>query len=366
MATTTFFPGRYIQGRGVLERMPQEIGRLGSKVFIIAGNTAIDKILPLYLPEIEKNAEVKAARFGGECCEEEIDTLLAQAKDFETDLVIGLGGGKVLDTSKIISQKLDAKNMIIPTLASSDAPCSAIAVLYTSEGIFKKGVKINSNPQVVLVDTEIITQAPVRLLVAGMGDALATWFEAESSRQTGAANFTLTGDNGSMTAYALARLCYDTLLEYGLAAKKSCEAKVVTPALDKVVEANILLSGIGFESGGLATAHAIHDGMTVLEDLHQLYHGEKVAFGTLASLFLTGKEIPLINEVYAFCESVGLPATFYELGIEGIADKELMKIAEASCHKYQSIHNEPFEVNPEDVADAMKAADKWGRMRKGM
>ena len=366
MTSTTFFPGRYIQGKGAMGRMHQEMARLGKRVFIIAGNTALKKILPPYLPEMEKQLKVKVARFGGECCEPEIDALMSQVEDFGADLVVGLGGGKVIDTAKIISDKLAVSNMIIPTLASSDAPCSAIAVLYTSDGKFQRGVKIKNNPQVVLVDTEVIAHAPVRLLVAGMGDALATWFEAESSRQTGAANFTLTGDSGSMTAYALARLCYDTLIKYGLAAKISCEAQAVTPALEKVVEANILLSGIGFESGGLATAHSIHDGMTILADLHDLYHGEKVAFGTLASLFLTDKEMPLIDEVYAFCESVGLPTTFYELGIANISDEQLRKIAEASCNKYKPIHNEPFKVLPEGVVDAMKAADKWGSRRKGM
>lgn len=140
-----------------------------------------------------------------------------------------------------------------------------------------------------------------------MGDALATWFEAESCQQSFAAN--MTGNLGSVSAYALARLCYDTLLQYGAMAKVANEQNVVTPALERVVEANTLLSGLGFESGGLAASHAIHNGLTVLEPTHGFLHGEKVAFGVLASLFLTDKPAETIATVYTFCESVGLPTT---------------------------------------------------------
>ncbi len=130
-----------------------------------------------------------------------------------------------------------------------------------------------------------------------------------------------------MTAYALAKLCYDTLLEYGVTAKMSCEAHAVTPALEHIVEANTLLSGLGFESGGLAAAHAIHNGLTVSEKVHDQYHGEKVAFGTLASLFLTDKPRSVIDEVYTFCESVGLPTYFERIGLGDVSDEELMEVA---------------------------------------
>ncbi|TPH13547.1 iron-containing alcohol dehydrogenase, partial [Brevibacillus laterosporus] len=76
----------------------------------------------------------------------------------------------------------------------------------------------------------------------------------------------------------LAKLCYETLLEDGLKAKISCDSNIVTPALENIIETNILLSGLGFESGGLAAAHAIHNGLTALEGTHSYYHGEKVAF----------------------------------------------------------------------------------------
>jgi glycerol dehydrogenase len=134
-------------------------------------------------------------------------------------------------------------------------------------------------------------------------------------------------------------------------------------AFEKVVEANTLLSGLGFESGGLAAAHAIHNGLPVLDQTHHNFHGEKVAFGTITSLFLTGKSEAQIDEVYSFCEAVGLPTTLDEIGLENVSDEELMKAAEAACAPGETIHNEPVPVHPRMVLAAFKAANAEGHRR---
>lgn len=130
-----------------------------------------------------------------------------------------------------------------------------------------------------------------------------------------------------MTAFELARFCYTTLMRYGRLAKLACEQHQVTPALEHVIEANTLLSGLGFESGGLAAAHAIHNGLTVLPATHKYWHGEKVAFGTLAMLMLTDRAPELIEEVYQFCEDIGLPTTLADIGLAGVSDDELLAVA---------------------------------------
>jgi len=126
-----------------------------------------------------------------------------------------------------------------------------------------------------------------------------------------------------MTAFSLAELCFKTLLEYGVDAKNACDVNTVTPALEHVIEANTLLSGLGFESGGLATAHAVHNGLTVLEPTHAYYHGEKVAIGTLTSLILTDKSSEEIHRVFSFCESIGLPTTLADIGLKDVSDADL-------------------------------------------
>ena len=144
--------------------------------------------------------------------------------------------------------------------------------------------------------------------------ALATWFEARSCERTKSKNEC--GGLSTMTGLNLAKLCYDTLLTYGSAAKLANEKHIITPAFNHIVEANILLSGIGFESSGLAAAHSIHNGLTALEETHSLYHGEKVAFGTLTGLHLTDASPVEINSVYSFCEEIGLPTTFADIGLQ--------------------------------------------------
>jgi glycerol dehydrogenase len=138
----------------------------------------------------------------------------------------------------------------------------------------------------------------------------------------------------------------------------------VTPALERIIEANTLLSGLGFESGGLASCHAIHNGLTTLHQTHVYWHGEKVTIGVLASLFLTDKAAEIIEEVYTFCEAVGLPTTLAEIGLEGVTDEDVMRVAEAACTEGETIHNEPMPITPDKVYAALKAADAYGRRRK--
>jgi glycerol dehydrogenase len=338
------------------------MARFGKSAILLVDPFVYDQLLPGFLPVIEAALSVRVEKFTGECSDEEIERLVKLAKGANLDLVVGVGGGKTLDTAKATAYELKVPVIIAPTIASTDAPCSALSVIYTPDGQFKRYLFLPSNPNVVLVDTKVVASAPARFLVSGMGDALATWFEAESCQIKYAGN--MTGKVGSMTAYALARLCYETLLTYGVQAKSACDAHISTPALEKVVEANTLLSGLGFESGGLAAAHAIHNGLTALEPTHHYFHGEKVAIGTLASLFLTGKEPELIDEVYDFCEAVGLPTTLAEIGLEGVSDADLMLAAEKATADGETIYNELAPISALAVFQALKAADVEGRRRK--
>ncbi len=359
METTSFrlavFPSRYIQGPGAISFLPEGIGRLGSKALIVAGKTAIREIVPYLKSHGLSNAAVEP--FGGECTQKEIDRLVVIARRNGCDVVVALGGGKVIDTVKAVTYETGAKTIIVPTIASNDAPCSAVSVVYTESGAFDHLVYLKENPNLVILDSEIIAKAPVRLLIAGMGDALATWFEADSCHRSDSRNEA--GGMGTLSALALAKLCYDTILADGLAAAQSCRARKVTPALERVIEANTLMSGLGFESAGLASAHSIHNGLTQLPGTHAYYHGEKVAFGLLAGMFLANRPEMMINEVYAFCRSVGLPVRLAEIGITDYTDDDLMKVAVAACAPQESIWHEPVEVSPERVVECIKKADRY-------
>ena len=240
---------------------------------------------------------------------------------------------------------------------------TAIVDEAAEEGIFEKYLFLPANPNLVLMDTDIITKSPVRLTVAGMGDALATYFEARACKRSGATS--CAGGKTTEAAMALAKLCFDTLMEEGVKAKIALEAGVCTPAVEKVIEANTLLSGIGFESAGLAGAHAIHNGFTVLEECHHMYHGEKVAFGTLTQLVLENVPEEELEDIILWCIEVGLPVTLAELGAGNVTDEQLMEVAKTACAENDTLHNMPFEVTPETVFAAIKAADAYGKYYLG-
>ena len=284
-------------------------------------------------------------------------------KDSGCDLVVGVGGGKIFDTAKAVAFYNKTPVMICPTIASTDAPCSALSVIYTDDGVFEEYLFLPSNPNMVMMDTDIIAKSPVRLTVAGMGDALATYFEARACKQSGAVS--CAGGKTTEAAMTLAELCFNTLMEEGVKAKIALEAGACTESVEKIIEANTLLSGIGFESAGLAGAHAIHNGMTVLEECHDMYHGEKVAFGTITQLVLENVPVEELEEVIEFCIEVGLPITWKQLGAKKITDQQIMEVAEAACAENDTLHNMPFEVTPETVFAALKAADAYGRYYQG-
>ena len=210
-------------------------------------------------------------------------------------------------------------------------------------------------------DTTTIT--PSGVTVSGMGDAMATYFEARACYQSGAG--TCAGGKVGVAALGVAKLCYDTLIAEGVKAKAALDAGACTTAVEKIIEANTLLSGIGFESGGLAGAHAIHNGLTVLPECHHMQHGEKVNFGTLTQLVLENMPIEDLEDILDWMTDIGLPVTFEELGITDTSREHLIPVAEAACAESDTIHNLPFEVNPEMVYNAMLAADRFGRLALG-
>ncbi len=359
--TKTLFPGRYMQGFRAIECLKSELPNFGEVGLCIMAPSAM-KMLRDKMPEQTAGLRLILEEFNRECCDKEINRLANLGRKCHAQFVVTIGGGKTIDTGKIVADRLGTPVVVVPTIAATDAPCSACAVVYSEEGLVVRVEYQKRNPDLVLVDSEIIANAPERFLIAGMGDALATWFEAESCRKTKSKNEA--GELGSLTAYTLARFCYDTLLEYGVSALVSCKANAVTPALEHVIEANILLSGLGFESGGIAMAHAVHNGLTVLPETHNFYHGEKVALGVLASLFFNDKPKALIDEVYTFCESVGLPTTLADLGLAGVSPDQLKKVANRACIESESIHHEGGDITPQMVIYALLAADGEGQRRK--
>lgn len=353
-------PGKYIQGADVLTRLGSYLKPMAERWLIVGDKFVLgfaEDTLRNSLSETGLTADI--VPFNGECSQREINRLRDIALSTQCQAVLGIGGGKTLDTAKALAHFMSLPVAISPTIASTDAPCSALSVIYTDEGEFDRYLLLPHNPNLVIVDTKIVAGAPARLLAAGIGDALATWFEARACSRSNAT--TMAGGQCTQAALALAELCYNTLLEESEKAMLAAEEHVVTPALEKVVEANTYLSGVGFESGGLAAAHAIHNGLTAIPDAHHYYHGEKVAFGTLTQLVLENAPQEEIDTVAALCYAVGLPITLAQLDIRNDVANKMRIVANAACAPGETSHNMPGGVTADQVYAALLVADKYGQ-----
>lgn len=353
-------PAKYVQGAGVLYQFDQYLQGMGNRLLILISQSGTKRICPILDACFSgKEYTLHYEIFRGECSQQQIDRLTKCAKELACTAVVGIGGGKILDTAKGVAHYSELPAVIVPTVASTDSPCSSLSVIYHDNGEFERYLFLNTCPDTVLVDTDIIAKAPADLLVAGMGDAMATWFEARACRASGSNN-QVTGQP-TCAATGLAKMCWELLQRDGLKAIEAVQKDICTEELETIVEVNTYLSSVGFESGGLAAAHALQKGFTFIPELHALYHGNKVAFCTLVQLVMEQSSQEEIDAVMGFCCAVGLPICFADMGYEEI-DHELLRLAaDKACVSTSTIHHMPFNVTPDLVYDAMIEADRQGK-----
>jgi glycerol dehydrogenase len=213
MSRMLLAPGRYIQGAGAIHEIGSHAVKFGKKALLTGGKTALDQCGGAIAASLEKEGVGCVSEgFKGECCDQEINRLVDIAKSGGCDLIIAAGGGKVIDTGKAVAHEMKVPVVVVPTIAATDAPCSALSVIYSEEGVFNRYLVLPNNPQCVLVDTAVVAKAPASFLVSGMGDALATFWEADTCAKSCKPNALNGSTPPTLSAIALARLCYDTLL----------------------------------------------------------------------------------------------------------------------------------------------------------
>ena len=317
-------PGRYVQGPGELSRQGRYLSWLGCAAYVLFDQGTEDRLCRQIVDGFldEDLSEPFFKIYNGPCTEEAV---AKEARAEYCDMVVGIGGGKMLDIAKAVAFYAELPLCVCPTAASMDGPCSAISVLYHEDGSFDRYLMLEKNPDLVVVDTNVVACAA-----------------AHGANEHG-------GAPGHLALVA-ARACYDILMECGVAAKRDLKKGRTSPAVERLIECNILLSGVGFESGGLALAHAIANGLTILPECKAM-HGEAVAFGLVVQLRL--ERAPELDQVLEFCQRVGLPTTLEDLGLGEISDADLQSVANAAFRNERNMANEQAKVTKQKLVQLM-------------
>lgn len=353
---TVTSPKKFVIGSGLLAQIQDFVHDFGDNAFIVSDEFILERVKKEALSGL-KQAGLRGhvEKFNYECSQVEIDRLGKLAQAHGANVIVGIGGGKTLDSAKAVAFHHKLPVILYPTIASTDAPCTALSVIYKEDGEFDHYLFLPQNPDAVIADTAILAAAPARFFAAGVGDALATYFEARACYSADGVNLVL--KKPSRTGLGLAELCYQLLRENVDAAMDAVKNKIPTPALEQTIEATIYLSGVGAEAGGLAAAHAVNNGMSVIDDLHRAQHGEKVVFGLLTQLVLENAPKAEFDEVIRIIKTVGLPLTLEEMGLKRFVEADWRKVAEVACAEGDTMGNMPMQVTVDDVYYAMVAAN---------
>ncbi|MDH6061957.1 iron-containing alcohol dehydrogenase family protein [Chrysosporum bergii ANA360D] len=352
LLTLTVAPGKVMRGSGILHSVGKEIARWGSRPLLVAGNSTLAMTHKSLQPILAKaNLVTAASNYGVDCCEASLQTLKTTAQEHQADVIIGFGGGKALDTAKLVAHQLQLPVVTIPTSAATCAAWTALSNVYSETGAFLYDVALCRCPDLLILDYDLITTAPPRTLVAGIGDAIAKWYEASVS--SGNSQQTLI-----ISAVQQARVLRDILLQKSATALQAPGSET----WQEVVDATVLLAGVIGGLGGAqcrtVAAHAVHNGLTHICG-HGSIHGEKVAYGILVQLRL--EEMLQNNQLAAsgrqqllkFYAEIGLPQKLDDLGLGNITLGELQTAAEIALNPQSDIHRLPFTVAIEQLMAAM-------------
>lgn len=349
MITVHAAPSEYILQEGALEFLEEKLLARGISSAIIVTGEKSWAAAKVYWPSVD-TIQTEVFVYNGECSLSEIERLKKSSQ--HVDAIIGVGGGKVVDLAKATANEVHKQVIIVPTLASNCAPWTPLSVLYNDEGIFTGYEVYPVSTSLLIVEPAICLAAPRELFVAGIGDTLAKWYEADVQlRSIEHKTVPL------FISHHSAKACKDILIKESSAALEAVDTQIMNESFVKVVEVMFMYAGMvggyGDHYGRTAADHSIHNGLTALEGSHHILHGIKVAYGIIVQLMLE-ERLDEITALTPFYEALNLPKSLREMSLENVMEDELKQVALKAILPTESIHLMPLgDISVENIVNIL-------------
>lgn len=325
-------PNQYICKEGILKELDSLLSPFQAPA-IITGYKSFEAYSQ-YVSSIPEHWQIiQHAGYSSQQAIEEIAPSCGAA-----DVIIGIGGGIILDTAKAVADKLNIEVVLIPTVAGTCAASTPLSVIYSPDGEFERVAYHRRSSYLTVVDPAFLIHAPIDYLKSGIGDTLTKWYEAEAIIRN--ANDERAHSLFVQAALSQSVFIRDILLKDSIKAVQSSEAGKVTASFTKTVEAVITLAGtvggFGGRYGRMSGSHAIHNGLSFIEETHTILHGQKVAYGILVQLALENR-IDEIDALLPYYQQLGFPTNLADLHIIDNQAIALQKVAEHAVNPKESL-----------------------------
>ncbi len=339
----------YSIGTDAYKNIKPVCSQLGKRVLIVGGETALSKAKDKLQKEMTDFDIVGTIVYGKESTRKRAEELFEAYKDVTVDFVMGVGGGKALDTSKCLADLLGVRVVTVPTIASTCAASSALSVMYTENHIFDGFWYLKSPAFHIFIDTEIISEAPYEFFRAGIGDTLAKFYEVEFSSRGRAKTYK------DEMGISISRMCNTPLIECAFEAFEDCKQKRVSDKFEQVVLIILVSTGmvsmlINPKFNG-AVAHALFYGLTILEGFEENFlHGDVIGYTTAVQLMLDG-QYEEAKKIGDLIKKLGVETTLAERGIK--VDFEYLKPVIEETLKDPDMEVLPYEITEELIFEAI-------------
>jgi glycerol dehydrogenase len=349
------FPSEVIRGTGAVDSTGEVCRRHGSRALVLGGKTALDIAGERITSSLKKfGVEVAGVEwYGGECCMENIDSLVDKVKAYKADIVVAVGGGKSMDTGKAVGIKTELPVITVPTIAATCAAATPLTVLYNENKEFVRNMFYDKCPAAIVIDSDIILNAPSKWLIAGIGDTLAKMYELR------AAAAGMSSTSRTISAVSNGQICYDIIKKFGKDARKAVESKQINEGFESTVDSIILVAGLSSIFGGEelrnAAAHGIYNGFTKIPVMHKVAHGLIVGYGNLCLLALENRSDDEIMEEINLAVDCGIPIALNQLAE---LSKEQIRIGAEASAVSKAMSCMPFDVTADMVIDSINRVDK--------